>query len=181
MLNCIIFKIEEKIKMNGQTKFIFDKIVFNPNVRSILNIGYRHTSDPTIKNACEMLNKRFTILEVFHENCEYMRNLGMEVIEMDIRNIKNLNRTFDAVIWLHGPEHISWDDFLSCRHDIESKSRNITIYQAPIGEYIQDELYGNPYEKHISTLTGSMFKELGYEVVDHDQNGEFTFSAWITK
>jgi len=167
--------------MNGQTQLIFDKIVNNKFVKSILNIGYRHTSDPTIKNACERLGKSFSVLEVFSENCNFMRQYGIDVIEMDVINIKNMNRNFDAIIWLHGPEHISWDNFLSCRHDIESKANKLIIYQAPIGLYEQDALYGNPYEKHVTTLESKMFKDLGYMTMDHNQNGEFTFSAWIEK
>ncbi len=167
--------------MNGQTRFIFDKIINDDNIRSVLNIGYRHTSDPTIKNACESKGKTFTVLEVFPDNCNLMRRYGIDTIEMNVLDIKNLDRTFDAVIWLHGPEHISWVDFDKCRKDIESKAKQIVIYQAPIGEYPQDELYGNPYEKHISTLYSSMFEELGYSVFDHTENGERTFSAWITK
>lgn len=167
--------------MNGQTKFIFDKIVNDPKIKSVLNIGYRHTSDPTIKNACESKGKTFTILEVFSENCKFMRYYGMDVIEMNVLDIGKLNRTFDAVIWLHGPEHISWEDFKKCRQDIESKANHLVIYQAPIGEYPQEELYGNIYEKHISTLYSSMFAELNYNVFDHTEQGERTFSAWIEK
>jgi hypothetical protein len=167
--------------MNDQTKFIFDYVVNNDKIKTVLNIGYRHTSDPTIKNAIELNGKKFSVLEVFPENCNFMRIIGMDVIEMNILDIKSINRTFDAIIWLHGPEHISWDDFLRCRHDIESKANQIVIYQAPIGEYPQDELYNNPYEKHISTLTSNMFKSLNYNVEDHNKNGECTFSAWIIK
>lgn len=167
--------------MNGQTKFIFEKIINNPNIKSILNIGYRHTSDPTIKNACENKGKKFTVLEVFSENCKFMRYYGIDVIEMNVLDIKKIDRNFDAIIWLHGPEHISWEDFKVCRKDIESKANHLVIYQAPIGECPQDELYGNIYEKHISTLDSSMFAELGYNTFDHIENGEKTFSAWIEK
>lgn len=167
--------------MNGQTKFIFDNVVNNSEIQTVLNIGYRHTSDPTIKNACESNNKSFSVLEVFPENCKFMKMMNMDVVEMNVIDIKNLERSFDAIIWLHGPEHITWDEFLNCRKDIESKANKIVIYQAPIGEYPQDELYGNPYERHVSSLTSDMFKTLGYEIKDHVENGEHTFSAWIKK
>lgn len=167
--------------MNDQTKFIFDKIILNPEIKTVLNVGYRHTSDPTIKNNLEKLGKTFSVVEVFHENCLFMKQIGMDVIEMNVLDIKQMNRTFDAIIWLHGPEHITWDDFLRCRFDIESKANKLIIYQAPIGEYPQDDLYGNPYEKHVSTLYSSMFARLGYKTEDHNKNGEHTFSAWIEK
>jgi hypothetical protein len=167
--------------MNGQTKFIIDNIVNNSKIKTILNIGYRHTSDPTIKNLCEKNNKIFSVLEVFPDNCKFMRLMNIDVIELNVIDIKTITRQFDAIIWLHGPEHIKWDEFLKCRLDIESKANKIVIYQAPIGNYPQEELYGNPYEKHVSSLTSNMFKELGYQTMDHDKDGEFTFSAWITK
>ena len=171
------FLSKVNIKMNEQTKLVYDEIS-KPNINSVLNIGFRHDSDKTIYNYCMSNNKTWTVLEIYEPNCETMKTIGIDVICGDVRNIKNvLNKNFDAIIWLHGPEHILWNDFLKCRTDIEEKANNIVIYQAPIGKYDQDEMYGNPYEKHVTTLTSNMFAELGYETINHDKNGEFTFSA----
>lgn len=97
---------------------------------------------------------------------------------MDVRNINQLDQKFDAIIWLHGPEHILWNEFLLIKDDIEKLSNYITIYQAPEGEYPQDDIYGNPYERHVQTLYQSMFAELGYETNNFIQYGEKTFSAY---
>jgi len=174
--------------MNGQTKFIIENVVNNPEIKSVLNIGYRESSDPHIMNQIISEGKSWSVLEVFPENCREMERKGYDVIEMDVRNIKELDRKFDAIIWLHGPEHILWEDFNNYRSDVESKARKLVIYQAPIGEYAQGELYENPYEKHISTLYSFMFDELGYNTMNHtheeDKNaviGEKTFSAWVYK
>lgn len=166
--------------MNEQTKFIIEKIK-NNNIKSILNIGFRNDSDKTIMNYCLDNHKSWTILEAWSPNCETMKKEGLCVINDDVRNIKNLNHKYDAILWLHGPEHISWDEFLTCKNDIELKANKLVIYQAPIGEYPQDELYGNPYEKHVETLFSSMFSELGYQTIDHNKNGEKTFSAFLEK
>jgi hypothetical protein len=166
--------------MNLQTKLIYNELS-SKDIKSILNIGFRYDSDKTIMNYCLQNNKQWTILEIFKKNCEEMISRGMDVICDDVRNIKNLQRTFDAVIWLHGPEHIEWDEFLNIRHDIESKANKKIIYQAPIGIYEQGELYNNPWEKHVSTLYPTMFYNLGYEVIEHNTNGEFTFSAIVRK
>ena len=164
--------------MNKQTKFIFDNVVNDPKVFSILNIGYRDESDPTLMINTLGEGKTWTVLEVFHENCETMKKHGMDVIEMDVRDIKNIDRKFDAIIWLHGPEHIMWEEFLECRTDIENKANHLVVYQAPIGVYPQDALYDNPYEKHVSTLYSSMFSDLGYKTEEYGID-EPTFSAWI--
>ena len=152
--------------MNGQTKFIMDELAV-PKIKTVLNIGYRISSDHTIMKHVTSMNKAWTVLEVWKENCDYMRSAGLDVIEADVREIKNIARRFDAVIWLHGPEHISWEDFLQYREDIEDKSNIITVYQCPLGNYPQDDLYGNPYERHVSTLHPHMFRDLGYEVHEH--------------
>lgn len=167
--------------MNEQTKFVYDQLIKNDTIKSILNIGFRFDSDKTIMNQCIKNNKSWTILEIFKPNCDDMFKNGLDVICDDVRNIKNINKNFDAIIWLHGPEHILWEEFLNIRHDIESKANKLVIYQAPIGLYEQDEMYGNIYEKHVSSLTSNMFSELGYKTINHDKNGEMTFSAFLNK
>lgn len=164
--------------MNRQTRFVYDKLINDQDIQSVLNIGYRNGSDPTIKNACEASGKTFTVLEVFPDNCKTMRDQGMDVIEMNVLDIHSMNRMFDAIIWLHGPEHITWDQFVLCRKDIESKANKLVIYQAPVGEYPQGVLYNNPYEQHVSILYPELFEELGYSVEHYSEFGEPTLSAW---
>lgn len=167
--------------MNNQTKLVYDKIIKNENIKTILNIGFRNDSDFTLLNYAYSENKKWKILEIFQPNVDNMVKLGLDAICMDVLNIDQLEENFDAIIWLHGPEHITWDQFLEVRTKIENKSNVITIYQAPVGEYPQDEMYGNIYEKHVSVLHPDLFKNLGYEVHNHTEEGEKTFSAWIEK
>lgn len=164
--------------MNEQTKFALD-LIQNSNARSVLNIGYRHDSDDNIEKYCRNNNIDFVILEAFEPNCVEIRNhRRLRCINADIRDIKTvLAENFDIIQWLHGPEHLLWEDFLKCRHDIESKASKLVLYQAPIGIYPQEALYDNIYERHLTTLYPNMFAELGYKIVLHDKNGEFTFSA----
>jgi hypothetical protein len=168
--------------MNEQTQFVIDKLD-NPHIKTVLNIGYRYDSDTTIQKFVESQDKTFYVLEAWKENCESLitKNICKRVYNGDVRNIETINKKFDAIIWLHGPEHIIWDDFLTTRIKIENMANNIIIYQAPINEYPQGELYNNPYEKHVQALTPEMFKLLSYNVVEHNKNGEFTFSAYIQK
>ena len=167
--------------MNNQTKFVYDRIIKNDKIKSILNIGFRHDSDLTLLNHAYAENKKWKVIEIYKPNVDNMIKLGINATCMDVLNIDQLEETYDAIIWLHGPEHITWDQFLDVRKKIEAKSNHITIYQAPIGEYPQDELYGNVYEKHVSVLYPEQFEELGYEIFDHTPEGEKTFSAWTEK
>lgn len=178
---------QTKKMINGQTKFVKDALL-EADVKSVLNIGFRYDSDLTVRDAVRANGATFSVLEAYGPNCSEMRAKGTadEVFEMDVRNIKDLKRTYDAIIWLHGPEHIFWEEFLEIREEIEAKANKLVIYQAPIGYSPQGELYENPYEKHVQTLEPHMFEELGYEMVLHDGktlheydfvDGEWTFTA----
>jgi hypothetical protein len=167
--------------MNQQTKFVYEKLFLDNNINSVLNIGFRADSDKTIMNECLKRGISWSVLEVYEPNCIEMKKHNMDVICDDVKNIGNHPNNYDAIIWLHGPEHLIWEDFLKIRKNIESKATKIVIYQAPIGKYDQEEMYGNIFERHLSTLTSSMFSELGYNVIDHDKNGEYTFSAYLIK
>ena len=169
--------------INGQTKFVKDALL-EADVKSVLNIGFRYDSDLTVRNAVQDKGAIFSVLEAYGPNCADMMTKGTadEVFEMDVRDIKDLKGTYYAIIWLHGPEHIFWEEFLDIREEIEAKANQFVIYQAPIGDCPQDELYENPYEKHVQTLEPHMFEELGYEIVLHDGKNlheyDFVDSEW---
>lgn len=179
--------------MNGQTKFVIDKIQQH-NIKRVLNIGFRDGSDLTVRNFIKSLGGEFHVLEVWKPNCDVLTKNGVvdKVICEDVRNINNSikENEYDAVFWLHGPEHITWDDFLNCKERIDSIATKLVIYQAPIGEHPQDELYGNPFEKHVTSLEPEMFLSLGYDIILHNGSGvgsyafvptECTFSAILKK
>jgi len=169
--------------MNKQTQFVHDLLINNENIKSVLNIGYRYDSDQTILHACINNSKTFEVMEIYKPNCEILKNniKIKEVYNMDIKDIKMLNKKFDAIIWLHGPEHVKWEDFLNFRQDIEDSANHLIIYQAPEGFYPQEDIYGNVYEKHIQILSEKMFKDLGYKTNNFIEFGEATFSAFTIK
>ena len=164
--------------MNEQTKFVIEKLN-NPEIQTVLNIGYRFDSDTTIQHYIETSGRNFYVLEAWKDNCDQLisKNICKRVYCGDCRYIETIDRTFDAIIWLHGPEHITWQEFLQCRLSIEKLANKLVIYQTPIGDCPQGELYQNPYEKHVETLQPYMFEQLGYKIFLHNKNGEFTFSA----
>lgn len=169
---------------HNQTKFVAEKLLSMPDVKTVLNIGYRHDSDHTLRNVLVSNGIQFSVLEVFKPNCDFMERakISNDIINMNVKDIESLGRKFDAVIWLHGPEHVSWEEFLSVRTSIENCADKIVIYQAPTGECPQDELYSNPFERHVSTLYPEPFEQLGYKTINHDKGGKYlSFSAYIEK
>ena len=172
---------------NEQTRFVAEKLLGNDRVKSVLNIGYRYDSDHSVREALLAAGKTFSVLEGYKPNCEAMTQntlSKMEIFNLDVRDISKIGKHFDAIIWLHGPEHLPWEEFRdTVRHKVEAMADVFTLYQAPIGPCPQDEIYGNPFEKHQATLTGEMFRALDdgkrYEITNHDQNGEWTFSALV--
>jgi hypothetical protein len=168
--------------MNKQTAFVIEKLS-SPDIKTVLNIGYRFDSDTTIQKFVENNGKKFYALEVWKENCDQLIAKGVckNIYCCDCRNIDSIKKNFDAIIWLHGPEHIKWEEFLIAREKIENKAKKLVIYQAPIGNYPQGAIYNNPFECHVETLYPNMFSELGYQIKMHNTGGEFTFSAYLEK
>ena len=124
--------------MNGQTKFVLDKLKEIKKPR-VLNIGFRHDSDMTIRDHVRSLGGTFEVLEAYGPNCQNMINLNSvdQVYELDVRNIEKINDSWDAIIWLHGPEHIYWDEFLDVRTEIEQKAKKLINYQADCQKFKQ--------------------------------------------
>jgi hypothetical protein len=180
--NANMFSVTQNYS-NEQTKFVAEKLLGDLGIKSVLNIGYRYDSDHTIRNLLLSNDKTFSVLEAYKPNCDsiYSNKVSNDIHVMDVRNIETLPKKYDAIIWLHGPEHILWEEFIDLRHKIEAKANKLVIYQAPIGECPQEEIYNNPFERHVATLNADMFANLGYKTVNHDKNGEWTFSAYLEK
>ena len=58
--------------MNKQTQFVINKIS-ETNSKSVLNIGYRYDSDRTIQKFCESNNIEWNVLEIWEENCKFLK------------------------------------------------------------------------------------------------------------
>ena len=163
--------------MNKQTEFVLSKIK-SEKPKRLLNIGFRHDSDQTILNYCNENAISFDVIEIYKPNCEFLKNNRKiaNIYNLDVANILTLNIKWEMIIWLHGPEHITFDKFKEIAPRIESCAP-IVIYQAPEGEYPQGDIYGNIYERHVASLTEKMFKELGYNTNNFLKYGEPAFSA----
>jgi len=60
-------------------------------------------------------------------------------------------------------EHLPKHDGYLLLNELERVSRSLIIVSSPMG-WPQQEIYGNPYEKHISEWKPEEFENLGYKV-----------------
>ncbi len=108
-------------------------------------------------------------------------------IKEDIRKLKKhyKEKTFDSVIALDVIEHLKKNEALELIKNMENIAKNKIIILTPNGYQDQDELWGNPYQKHLSAWHISDLEQLGYDVRglrglkflrDH---AEIKFRPWI--
>lgn len=151
-----------------------------------LYVGLRHDTDPSVLRSVRSLGIAVDVLEVWPANCAYAKSLDYvrNVFQEDVRNIAQIGRVWDTIIWLHGPEHIAQEELAETLRSVEECARHGVLVQAPIGFYPNGAEYGNPFEEHLSHLTPGVFEEqFGYDTLQHTGptaggSTENTFSAW---
>jgi hypothetical protein len=74
-----------------------------------------------------------------------------------------LKRSVDVSLACEILEHLSKHDGHLLLDELERVGRSLIIVSSPIG-WPQKEIYGNPYEKHISEWKPEEFEGLGYKV-----------------
>ena len=87
-----------------------------------------------------------------------------ELILADVRKLPFRAKSIDVSLACEVIEHLSkseGDAFLTC---LEQISRQKIIISTPNLTYQQDEVRGNPYEKHLSVWKDVDFKRRGYKV-----------------
>lgn len=72
--------------------------------------------------------------------------------------------TFDAVFWWHGPEHIAKHEVSDVLELVESYADKLVVLGCPWGDYPQDAVGGNPYERHLTHFQPEFFADRGYDV-----------------
>lgn len=107
---------------------------------------------------------KITILEVFRQNIEFLKNLPFEcnIIEGDVRSFAFKDK-FDVVFWWHGPEHVEESKLKDTLKILESSANKLVVLGCPWGSHPHGEIYGNPYEKHLSQYYEGYFEKFGYK------------------
>jgi hypothetical protein len=69
-------------------------------------------------------------------------------------------RHYECAMFWHGPEHLEKSMVKTLLEKMKTYSDKV-IFGTPNGVYIQDDEYGNPYERHLSTWYKEDFERLG--------------------
>lgn len=108
----------------------------------------------------------FDVLEIWEQNLKGLngRYLNKKILG-DVRNICSLvNNEHDVIFWWHGPEHITREDFIKLQDSFNKFKDTIIVIGCPWGEFLQGEVGGNLYEKHLYHWQPEEIEELGYDV-----------------
>jgi hypothetical protein len=146
------------------------------NVHSILNIGMNcDESKINQKDLIEIvfwdnLNRKdvdVTVLEIYEP---YVLNGPNKYPNMkfrlgDVREVDKYfePKSFDAVVWWHGPEHVKMPDVLKSLKLLESIASKYVILGSPEGWQIQGPDGDNHYDSHVSGPNSSFYRSMGYE------------------
>jgi hypothetical protein len=131
---------------------------------SILIVGWRSDSDAGFIKHCTDNGKQLTIVEVFPKNVESIPT-NVEAIQADIREYK-VSKPYDLFLWQHGPEHVTKIDVNNFLRSYSHLFKYIVL-EAPNGPNVQGQLYGNPYEEHISAWGPTDFLDLGFDYITY--------------
>ena len=102
-----------------------------------------------------------TLIETFPENAAYYAKdkCVSKIVCANILVVADTVKT-DLVVWWHGPEHVTKEEMYDVLPSLERATMGVVL-AAPYGKYIQEEVYGNPWEKHLWHPMPEDFK--GYE------------------
>lgn len=147
--------------------------IFAPG--SCLYIGA--SRDKFAHGAAEMIRagRQITILEIWEPNLEFYRGRKgiVRVIGGDVRRIAEMGLpAFDVAIWWHGPEHIRRNELAATLAGLEAVA-TLVVLGCPFGHTQQreEEMRGNPYQKHLSGFLPRDFVDLGYSTDTFGQEG----------
>lgn len=157
---------------------------------SVLQIGARN------KGSWHKIQKIFTevninqhdILEVWDANVKHLRSskdTGGEVFHCNVldmhSNNQTKNKTWDWIIWWHGPEHVKKEEFRELLPKI-SKMYNVGfIVGCPFGTHEQGSMYGNNFEAHISHWKDTELEKMGFTVYTYGSINSGTLAGCIIK
>mgnify|MGYP006170572977 FL=1 len=145
-------------------------------INSYLNVGFHDWDDERKHwwiNICKKNNIKWKILEIFQPNIKNAIDAGCPKENIFLGNILDIStyENFDCIMFWHGPEHIEKGLFLEKLGQIEKKANKLIIFGMPHGEEIQEAVYGNKYEEHISAWHEDDWHRLGYKtMIVNDRN-----------
>jgi len=88
-----------------------------------------------------------------------------DFVQGDVRNLCFRPRSFDAVVALEVLEHLPKDQGSALLSAMETIASKAVLLTTPNGFVEQEELEGNPFQRHLSGWVPEEFRALGFEVV----------------
>ena len=150
--------------------------------RSVLNIGLRPSSNLDVYHWCETNRVLHCTVEIHKPNQQFIldERLGF-LIAGDIVEIAKKLPRFDAVVWLHGPEHLTLDHLSNTLAYLEASAIKGLLFQMPEQPEYTPFLHGNPWERHLSNPDRAFWSHGGYTYDASAAGVENTATYWKCK
>lgn len=111
----------------------------------------------------------FDVLEIHQPNVDWLKrqnDFGIrKVVHGDIRLIDTydeLDDQYDIVIFWHGWEHCTRDETKVALPKVMARCKKAHIAGMPWGKWEQDDLKGNPHERHVHHWYPEQLEDLGF-------------------
>lgn len=109
---------------------------------------------------------KIDVLEAWRPNVRGLLKMNREkkiyrtIFLGDVRDLDHIlvGEDYDVVVWWHGPEHVKKEEIRPTLRKLEHHAKKLLIVACPYGLHEQGEAFGNPYEKHLSTIYPKDFK-----------------------
>jgi ubiquinone/menaquinone biosynthesis C-methylase UbiE len=92
------------------------------------------------------------------------RRVYDELIQIKAPNLPFKDKSFDISLACEVLEHLDKDDGYELLKELERVSRKMIVVSTPMN-WFQMEIYGNPYERHVSEWRPQEFTSLGFKVM----------------
>lgn len=120
--------------------------------------------EPNYKSLVEW-NKKWKIFKNIYLQDVRLIDQMIEEISRIIKRRPHLGSfrdNWDIILFWHGPEHLPKLDVAPTLKALEKYANHLVILGFPRGEYKQDPVEGNPFERHESYLYEKDVQDLGY-------------------
>ena len=163
----ILWKLIQQAKLKLARK---DQLENNiPDIWDYSSVLYIWARSDRMDFGKQFLKNKYAIdvLEVFEPNIDHLRQIPWinSVIHKDVKDIdESLEKKYDIIFRRHGPEHIEKEHLQNTLQKIEKYANKLVILWCPWWKFAQDELYENPFEKHVSAIYPTDFEWSDFNV-----------------
>ena len=137
------------------------------SAKRVLYVGANRCANPGLVDELKEAGAEVHLLEAWDENIAHYRKKDKKkfasITQGNVRDLPGEMGLFDAVVWWHGPEHLSMEEWPGAVRVLESMAP-LVILGCPWGVWEQGEADGNPFEVHQSSIYPEDLTSRGYTV-----------------